>query len=182
MTSRTAATRYAKALFDVAVTEKADLDDIAATLGAFSDLVARHELLARALFNPAVPTPRKRATVDELLKQVTLPPIVAKLLILLAERDRFVILSEIVDAYRQRLLDHQNIVRAEVTTAAPLDESRTAAIEKSLVQATGRQVRLSTAVDPALIGGVVTRIGSSVYDGSIAGQLARMKKRLEEGA
>jgi F-type H+-transporting ATPase subunit delta len=179
MTSKTAANRYGRALFDVAVKEKLDLEDIAQKLSGFADVVRQHALLNKVLSNPAVPTPRKRATVAEMLKQVTVPPVVSKLLLLLAERDRFVILAEIVDAYRQRLLDHQNIVRAKVTTAALLPAEKALAIEKSLAQATGRKVQLSTDVDASLIGGVVTRIGSTVYDGSITGQLARMKKRLE---
>src|SRR4051812_43385268 len=112
MTSRTAANRYARALFDVAVKEKLDLENVGTELAGFSDVIASHALLGKVLFNPAVPTPRKRATVTELLKQVRVSPMVEKLLLLLAERDRFVILAEIVDAYRQRLLDHQNIVRA----------------------------------------------------------------------
>jgi F-type H+-transporting ATPase subunit delta len=179
MTSRTAANRYAKALFDVGVKEQVDLDAIAQTLGDFSGILRQHELLGKVLFNPAVPAPRKRAAVAELLKQVAVPPIVSKLLLLLAERDRLVILSEIVDAYQQRLLDHKNIVRAHVTTATPLAADKARAIENGLAQATGRTVTVSAAVDPTLIGGIVARIGSTVYDGSITGQLARMRKKLE---
>jgi F-type H+-transporting ATPase subunit delta len=179
MTSRTAANRYAGALFDVGVKEQVDLDAIAVALGGFSGILRQHELLGKVLFNPAVPAPRKRAAVAELLKQVTVPPVVSKLLLLLAERDRLVILGDIVDAYQQRLLDYQNVVRAHVTTAMPLAPDSARAIEKGLAQATGCTVTVDRAVDPTLIGGIVARIGSTVYDGSITGQLARMKKRLE---
>jgi F-type H+-transporting ATPase subunit delta len=180
MTSRTAATRYARALFDVSIAEKADPAAVEGQLAGFSDLLRGNEALARVLTNPAVPAPRKRAVVGELLKLAPVSPVVTKLLLLLAERDRLVILPELLGAYRQRLLDYQNVVRAEVTTAQPLDPERARAIEQTLSRATGRNVTLSTSVDPAIIGGVITRIGSTVYDGSITGQLARMKQKLEQ--
>ena len=72
-------------------------------------------------------------------------------------------------------------MRAEVTTAIPISADRAKAIETGLAKATGRSVTLAVHVDPALIGGAVTRIGSTVYDGSLSGQLERMRARLEEG-
>ena len=68
-------------------------------------------------------------------------------------------------------MEHQQVVRAEVTTAAPLPADRAAQLSSSLARATGRTVDVTTNVDPAIIGGIVTRIGSTVYDGSIATQL-----------
>jgi|SRR5580704_17198275 F-type H+-transporting ATPase subunit delta len=178
MTSRTAALRYARALFDVAVKEAADLQEVEQDLTAFAELFSRHDTLRKVLLNPAVPAPRKRATVAELLERMKVSPVVGKLMTLLAERDRLMLVPELLDAYRQRLLDHRHIVRAEVTTAAALPADRTEAIGQSLAAATGRQVMLATRVDPSIIGGMVTRIGSTVYDGSLIGQLARMKKKL----
>lgn len=179
MTSRTAALRYARALFDVALKEQAGLSEIEQQLASFVDLLTQHETLGKVLLNPAVPAPRKRATVVELLKHLHGSPVLGKLLVLLAERDRLVILPEVLAAYRQRLLDHQNVVHAEITTATPLSADRTQAIERDLAKATGRRVTLAALVDPSIIGGIVTRIGSTVYDGSITGQLQRMKERLD---
>ena len=103
---------------------------------------------------------------------------VAKLLLLLAERDRLVLLPDLVAVYRERLMDHLQIVRAEVTTAVPLPQDRAAQLEQRLAEVTGRRVTMTTKVDPSLIGGVVTRIGSTVYDGSVATQLQTMKQKL----
>lgn len=178
VTQRTAATRYARALFDVALKEQADLARIESDLAGFLALVEDHDGLAKALFNPAVPAPKKRAAVDQLSAKASVLPIVRKLLVLLAERDRLVLLGDLVGAYRQRLMDHQNVVRAEVTTAMPLDPAHARNIEEGLARATGRTVRLSMQVDPALMGGVVARVGSIVYDGSVASRLQRMKNRL----
>ena len=180
MTAKTAANRYARALFDVGVKEQADLQAIEQQLAAFVDLVRQHATLEKVLFNPAVPAPRKRATVAALVKGAGFLPMVEKLLVLLGERDRLVLLPDLLAAYRDRLLDHQHIVRADVATAAPLAPDRANAIERSLARVTGRTVRLSTRVGSALIGGIVARVGGTVYDASVSAQLQKMRQRLIE--
>jgi len=178
MTNRTAATRYARALLDVAVQERADLDQIAQELTSVVGLFSQHKALEHVLLNPVVPAPRKRAAMDELMKRARLLPMVSKLLVLLAERDRLTLLPDLLQAYRDRLLDHRNVIRAEITTTTALAADRVKAIESSLARASGRTVTLSATVDPAIIGGVVTRIGSTIYDGSVSRQLQRMKEKL----
>ena len=178
MTNRTAATRYARALLDVAVKEKADLDQIERELSSVVDLFTQHTTLSQALLNPVVPVPRKRAAMDAITSLAKLLPILTKLLGLLAERDRLVLLPDLLAAYRDRLLDYRNVVRAEITTTTALPADRVKAIEASLARTSGRTVSLSTSVDPQIIGGVVTRIGSLIYDGSIKNQLAQMKREL----
>ena len=129
----------------------------------------------------AVPVQRKRAVVEELTMRAKVAPAVAKLLVLLAGRDRLVLLPDLVAAYRDRLLDYQKIVRAEVTTAVALPPDRARAVEESLAKLTGRTVTLATQIDPSIIGGVIARIGSTIYDGSVTRQLQKMKERLVEG-
>jgi F-type H+-transporting ATPase subunit delta len=178
MTNSTAANRYARALLDVAVREKADVDLIERELAAFVELFAQFPALERVFLNPVVPVPRKRAAMDALASRVGVLPILAKLLGLLAERDRLVLVPGLLAAYRDRLLDYRNVVRAEVTTTAALAPERAKSIEASLARLTGRTVSLSTKVDPAIIGGVVTRIGSTVYDASVVRHLERMREKL----
>ena len=178
MTQRTAATRYARALIEVGLKEQADLSQIEAQLADFIALLSSHANLEQALLNPAVPAPKKRAAVAELTAHAKLQPVLSKLLVLLAERDRLVLLRDLLNAYRERLQAIQNVVRAEVTTASPLTPERTQQIERSLASATGRTVYLSTRVDPSIVGGIVTRIGSTVYDGSVTNHLRRMRQRL----
>ena len=178
MTNKTAAIRYARALLDVGVKEQADLELVERELSQFADLFRQYPLLEKVLLNPAVPVPRKRAAVGALLAQASFTPIVTKLLALLADRDRLVLVPELLAAYRDRLLDHRHVVRAEVTTATPLEAPRAQAIQKSLATLTGRTVRLTTNVDPSIIGGLVARIGSMVYDGSVTRQIEKMKERL----
>src|SRR6185295_10018309 len=103
MTNRTAATRYARAALDVAIKEKADLEQIEREFSDFSALLDAQPLLKKVLLNPAVPVPRKRAAMAALLEQAKLTPIVAKLLLLLAERDRLILIPDLLAAYRDRL-------------------------------------------------------------------------------
>ena len=180
MTSRTAAKRYARAIFDVAITERLDLESIGRDLSSFAELVAGHEPLQRAVMNPAIPASRKRAVVEQLLQHGPVSQVVSRALLLLADRDRLVLLPDLVDAYRTRLMDHQQVVRAEVTTAVPLPPDRVTALQEGLAQATGRRVLLDARVDPSIVGGAVARIGSTVYDGSVTMQLEKMKQRLIE--
>lgn len=178
MTGRAAARRYARALFDVALKES-DIERINTDLERFAGLITRHEALSHTLTNPAVPAAKKRGVVQALIERGGgLAPVLTRFLTLLAERDRLALLPEVAAAYRERLLDHHKIVRGEVITAMPLPADRLKALEQGLGQATGRTVVLDARVDPSIIGGVITRLGSTVFDGSITTQLEKMKQAL----
>ena len=179
MSTRASAARYAKALFDVALTESTP-EQTERELSSFSELVGGHAELRQALASPAVPAARKRAVVTSLLDRLQLSGPVRKLLLLLADRDRLELVPDLVAVYHERVMDHLKIVQAEVTTAAPIPADHAAQLQQRLGSALGRTVTLTTKVDPALIGGIVTRIGSTVYDGSVATQLAALRQRLTE--
>ena len=181
MTSKAAAIRYARALFDVAVKETTSLDQIATELAAFVDLFTQYPTLQKVLLNPAVPVPRKRAAVAELAAKLGVTSVLGKLLTLLAERDRLIVLPDVLSAYRERLLVHQHVVRAEVTTATALSTERTREIEKRLARVTGKTVLVSARVDESIIGGMVARIGGTVYDASVTQQLEKIRTRLMQG-
>ncbi len=177
MPSRASATRYARALFDVALKES-DPVQIERDLASFAGLMSTNAELSGALTNPAIPASAKRKIADTLATRLDLATPARKLLLLLADRDRLAIVRDLLDVYRDRLMEHLQVVRAEVTTAAPLTPDRAAQLQKKLADITGRKVEMTTSVDPAIIGGVVTRIGSTVYDGSLATQLARLREKL----
>src|SRR5262249_33182068 len=178
--SKTAGGRYARALFDVAIQERVDLDRVDQDLAGFVALFDREPSLKKVLLNPAVPVQRKRAAMVELASRASTSVIVGKLLALLAERDRLVLLPDLLASFRERVLQHRKVVRAEVTTAVPLGNGQARAIEQRLAQVTGRTVTVQTRVDPAIIGGLVAKLGSIVYDASITRQLQKMKDRLTE--
>lgn len=180
MSSKTAAIRYARALFDVALKENADLPRIEQELAGYIALFDNQPNLKKVLLNPAVPVARKRAAMVQLSEHARTMPIVAKLLALLAERDRLILLPDLLASYQERMLDYQKVVRAEVVTATPLPDEKLRAIRDTLASVTGRTVSVQSKVDPSIIGGVVAKVGSTVYDASVTRQLEKMKQRLNE--
>jgi len=181
MSMRSSAARYARALLDITITES---DPVAAEkdLAAFVDLVQRHPDLQRTLANPVVSATAKRAVVQQLLERSQPTAPVGKLLLLLASRGRIELVPTVLDVYRERLMEHRQVIQAEVTTAAPLAPERVSELQQRLAKITGRAVTMTTKVDQAIIGGIVTRIGGTVYDGSVATQLAKVRDRLTERA
>jgi F-type H+-transporting ATPase subunit delta len=181
MSNQASAGRYAKALLDVAIKE-ADPVQTEQDLASFAELYSTNEELRKAFTNPAVPVQAKRGVLEQLSTRLKPSKPLAKLLLLLADRDRLELLPDLLTAYRERLMDYQQVVRADVVSAMPLPETQAKQLQDKLARVTGRKVTMTTRVDPALIGGVVARVGSTVYDGSLATQLQRMKDRLVESA
>jgi F-type H+-transporting ATPase subunit delta len=177
MSGRATAVRYARALLDVAIKES-DPARVEQDLAAFAGLVEANPDLREALTNPVVPAHAKQRVVNELVTRQGLKPPVSKVLLMLAERDRLSILADLLQVYRERLMEHQGVVRAEITAAAELSTERLEQLQQRLAGVTGRTVTMTTRVDPSLIGGVVARIGGTVYDGSVATQLERMREKL----
>jgi F-type H+-transporting ATPase subunit delta len=177
MTSRAAAKRYARALLEVSVRE-ADPQQVERELAEFAAALTDDAGVWKLLLNPAVPAPRSHAVLAELAGRAGLAPVLQRTVVMLAARDRLALLPDLVERYREQLMDHLQVVRAEVTTAMPLSPDRARAIEQSLAAATGKRVTVATRVDPAIVGGVVARIGGTVYDGSIARHLERIKEQL----
>jgi F-type H+-transporting ATPase subunit delta len=178
MSLRTSANRYSKALFDVALQENADLAQVDRDLAAVVDMMKASPELAMAVNRSSVTDAARQSLMEAVSKAMTLSPLVSKMLVLLAKTGKLNLLPDLAVTYRERLLAHQNIVRAEVTSAAPLSPEKTRALEESLAAVTGKKVELSVSVDPELLGGVVARIGSTVYDGSVKTQLQRMRQEL----
>jgi len=180
MSLRTSANRYAKALFDVALEEKADLAKVDQDLQDLVRMMKDSPDLERASGFSSTSDAQRQTLMESVSKAMTLTAPVTKLLVLLAKSGKLNLVPDLAAAYRERLLAHQNIVRADVTSAAPLSAEKTQALAESLSKVTGKKVELSVSVDPELLGGVVARIGSTVYDGSVKTQLERMRRELVE--
>jgi F-type H+-transporting ATPase subunit delta len=178
MTDDARIARHARALLEVA-DAAGQAEAVAGELDALAESIAQPDI-TRVLLNPAVPPPTKADAVRALASRLGLTATTAKLLPILAEHDALDTLSGMARAYRTRLLERRNIVAADVTTAAPLPPGREEALSRRLSEVTGKQIQLSTRVDPSIIGGVVARVGSIVYDGSVTTQLARMRQKLVE--
>jgi F-type H+-transporting ATPase subunit delta len=177
MTARSVAVRYARALVE-AVGVEADLDRVQRELGEFSALLGGHEELRSALTSPVIPDAQKRKVGEAVFELAGLHPTVRRLLALLAVNGRLGSL-DLVRQEIETLADaRRRIVAAEMVTAVPIPEARVEDYRRALERVTGRTVRLRRRVNPAIMGGVVTRIGSRVYDGSLKGKLERLHEQL----
>ncbi len=178
MAYRAAAKRYARALFDVCEREGA-LEHVERDVAGFMALLDGHAMLRKCLLSPVVPPASKRAVVAALVERGgELSPITGRLLALLAERNRLALLPELLEVYREGLMAHRGQLRAQLTTTTALDGERTREIARRIEGATGRDVTVEARVNPSLIGGAMVQIGSTVWDGSVARHLARLRQRL----
>jgi F-type H+-transporting ATPase subunit delta len=139
---------------------------------------------ARTVFmSPAVPTVQKRAALDRLLPDT--PPMVRNFLHIIADRDRLGELPGMADALRDLINQHRGIITAEVTTAVPLDAEMERLIAQRLAAYLNRdpeKVTILGRVDPAIIGGVVAQVGDQLFDDSVRGRLARLRRVLSRGS
>jgi len=175
----TAARRYAEAAFSLAKDEDA-LDRWADELALAADTASRPEL-ARVLGNPAIPLQARREIIRRVLGPRVSPQVV-KLVLLLSERGRVESLPAVSTEYRRLLHRERGIVDARVTSAAQLDRAELDALRAKVEGIAGARVDITTAVDPALIGGLTIRVGDTLIDASVRGRLERLRERLTEGA
>ncbi len=173
------ASRYARALIEaLSAEDAAGADAGLAQLGQIKSLLEIEPDSRKLLINPVIPPDRRDRFVDDISEAMALDPRVGKLLHLIVERRRLEILDDLIDAYRQMLDAKNNIVRAVVRSAGPLSEAQQAEVVGKLEKTLGKSVVMEVEVDPSLIGGLVVRIGSTIYDGSLLQQLAGFKERL----
>lgn len=180
MTSSALASRYASALVDVATGPKAGADPhhVLAELRSFEQVFAGSAELRNALTSPSVPPARKRAVVGRIADQLGISRIARNFLFVLSDHRRIASLAEVLEAFDLLLDERLGFTRAEITSARELNESQRNAVSHELERLTGRKVRTRFAVDRELLGGLVARLGSTVYDGSVRGQLQMLGKRL----
>ena len=169
--------RYAHALVDVA-TSDGDPRRIAAELDGFAELLASSAELRTLLANPAVPREQKHTVVGKLVERLGYTRTLRNFLFVLVDNRRTELLPAVRLAFRSLLDEKLGIVAVEVRTAHELSEAEQGRLAEVLRQKTGRQVQIEFERDPELLGGAVTRIGSTIYDGSLREQLRRIQERL----
>jgi F-type H+-transporting ATPase subunit delta len=174
------AMRYARALADVVTKpgSPVNAEAVVAEIGGFTRLLDEAPAIRTALESPAVAPPRKRAVVGRLAKQIGLSDVVRRFLFVVIDHRRTALLGEVSAAFESVMDERLGIARAEVASARPLDERQRQEIIAGLAKLTGRQARAQFRIDKDLIGGVTARVGSTVYDGSIRGQLEGLRQRL----
>jgi F-type H+-transporting ATPase subunit delta len=174
MAAKSLARRYAQAAFGLAVEQGAveqwrrDIEDVATVL---VDSPA-----APVLANTRIPLAERLRVVERALQ---VDPLVLNLAKLLVTRGRSGIARQVAEAFGRLADDHEGIVHARVTTAIDLPSDELASIERRLSESTGKRVRTEVVVDPAIIGGVIIRMGDKLLDGSVRTRLRLLKRQLE---
>ena len=180
MITNAIARRYAKALVQLAAEEGA-VEKFQAGLTSFEAVLAGNPDLRAILVSPAYRVEVKREIVRDLLARLALPATPANFLQLLIDRNRLDYLPQIIASYGALADELSGVVRPTLTSATPLDAGQVEEVKGALARFTGKKVVLSVEVDPSLIGGVVTKIGDKVFDGSVKTQLTRIEDILQKG-
>lgn len=177
MSVQTVARRYASALVDVGL-ERGDAQAVQQDLLAWEKMFQASPILPEVFRNPTIALDKKRAVLNKLIERARPGPTTANFLKLLLQNQRITELGEINLKFAELLDARAGMVAATVTTAHSVPESTQAALHAKLLTLTGKQVRINFATDPDLIGGLVTRIGSTVYDGSVRNHLQLIKEKM----
>jgi F-type H+-transporting ATPase subunit delta len=174
---QTVARRYALALVDVAI-ERGEQNEVRAEIEGWTELVESNPQLKEVFANPTIPSDQKRQVLEELISKTRVRETTGGFLRVLLKNQRLAQLKEISERYKLVLDERAGVVAADITTARPVPDNIKNALSDSLTAYTGQTVRLTFATDPAIIGGVVARIGSTIFDGSVQSQLERLAANL----
>jgi F-type H+-transporting ATPase subunit delta len=180
MTISALGNRYANALADVVTAARSAVrpDAAVAELKIFAAALRDSHELHSALTSPAVPPARKRAVVGRIADQLGTSKIVRNFLYVLVDHRRISHLSEVTHSFERIVDERLGFVQAEISTATELTQPQRSLLGSELERLAGGKVRTRFSVDEKLIGGAVARIGSTVYDGSVRGQLHSLGRRL----
>lgn len=170
--------RYARAFADVAVKHKLNPDKIMEEMDGVSRLIEGSRELRNVLANPAVSREQKLGLLDAITKRMDASRLLRNFLAVLIDQGRIANIPEVVEQFKRELDRRMGIAEARVTSARSLTAAEKKSLEKQLAEVTGKIVRATYAEDAALLGGVVVRVGSTIYDGSVHGQLQRIRQEL----
>ena len=177
MSFQTVARRYASALADVVI-ERNEAQLVQAELAAWAKMITDNSALLEAFSNPTVAYEQKQNVLNELIARTKVRPTTTNFLRTLLKNQRLGELSEVNAKLAQILDERAGIVSAEIISARPISDDARALLEEKLRELTGKKPRLTFATDESLLGGIVTQIGSTIYDGSIRNQLSRLREEL----
>jgi F-type H+-transporting ATPase subunit delta len=169
--------RYAKALLEIGL-ETSSIDALVRELDAVAQAYVASDELRSALENPLFALTAKKAIVADLAERLSLGPVSRNTAMMLCDRRRLRILPEIAQLLREMNDLRAGVVRAEVTTAIAMSDAYYEKLRAQLEKMTGRKVVIDKKTDPAIIAGVVTRIGDRIFDGSVRSRLESLKSAL----
>jgi F-type H+-transporting ATPase subunit delta len=179
VSSSNIAKRYARAFFEIAGSERR-YEEFYHELGCFSAVLKENKSLSEFLSNPIFAQPDKKTVVESVLGKMDISPLTVNFLKLLVDKRRIGIISEIEGCYRELMDGALKKVRVTVKTAFPLSGDLSGRLKKGLEGLTGKKVEMTVLEEPSLLGGIVVRVGDTLYDGSIRAQLNNIRNLLGE--
>ena len=177
MSLQTVARRYASALADVVVDRKEERE-VQQEIDQWSSMIEDNRELKEVFANPTVASDDKIKVLEQLISRTRVRPTTASFLRVLLKNQRLSQLRDVAERFAQVLDERSGVVSASVTTAKPIPEDLKNQLRDTLAAATGRTVRVTFNTDEAIIGGVVARIGSTIFDGSVQNRLERLSDEL----
>jgi F-type H+-transporting ATPase subunit delta len=180
MSVETVARRYAVALADI-VLKTGETETVKSELKTWEDLMKSNADLQTAFANPAINNLNKEKILNGLLEKTKPSKTTANFLRVLLQNSRLAELGEINEKFASVLEERSGVISANITSSRPLSDSEKAELQLNLAKMTGKSVNLNFDIDENIIGGVVTRVGSTVYDGSVKTQLENLKQQLVNG-
>ncbi len=177
MKKNSTARKYAKVFMRLAHSDK-ELDKFEAELSLFFRILEKSPAIGRFFLIPVISKQRKMKVFEQLCSQAAISKPVKNFLSILLENERFNLIGDLREALQDLKDEKMNVVAVEVATATEIDSVTKRKLQSLFSSVTGKNVRLSMKVDPAIIGGIVTRVGSTVYDGGISTHLMRLKEKI----
>jgi len=171
---------YARAFADVVMKTSSRLDPSGALqeLRTIEALLKGSDPLRRVLENPSIPGDRKRAVLDVITKRLATTRQVRNFIAVVTDHRRLPLFSEILKQLERELNDRQGFAEAQVSTARQLSDAEKKMLEAEITRLTGKKVRARYGQDTSLLGGAVVQVGSTIYDGSVKGQLEKIQEQL----
>ena len=169
---------YARAFADVVMANRLDPAKTLSETQQIAGLVRENKDLREVWENPSIPSDQKRAVLDSIVKRARISQPVRNFVAVVMDKGRMKFFGEIVEQFREDLNQQLGIADAEITTARDLSAQERAELERDLAQVTGKKIKARYDEDRAILGGVIARVGSTVFDGSVKGQLERIKRQL----
>ena len=174
------ASRYARAFADVVSAQRVEPNQAVAQLNDFVVLVDGSPELKSVWENPGVPTDQKVRLLDALVQRQGTGKYVRNFVAVLIQHNRIGAIKEITEQFITEMDTRMGYAQAEIVSARALTTDERRQLESQVGQLLGKQVRASYSQDRSLIGGAVVKVGSTIYDGSVRGQLDRLKEQLAQ--
>lgn len=170
--------RYAAALFDLAK-DQGQIDQVEKDIEGFQNLLDMSEDLRRMVASPVIPEDEQANAIANLLEKAGISGLTANFFKLVAKNRRLFAVSDMISAFRSIAAADRGEVTAEITTATELSDDQTAALKATLKESVGKDVQLDVSIDPAILGGLIVKIGSRMVDSSLRSKLSQMKVGLK---